>query len=240
MQSMPIGPLFNGVSSNTIFTCRILAKKLNVPWQKLHNLSELQNELQSSLEDIIAQTDKLLPKERYTRDDVIQELEITSDELNQTILTPNTVHLESFKIRQRALHVFEGKCDCRHCVFSSSRSSLHLPVSRVTAGVAIQACGRVGRLHPNALQIDARVPSKPRPSVRVLASECQRDDRSIGRTRRRRTHHWRWVSIDLSHIPLCRQSLIFVFSHSRCQLGRLHRRAVRLFATVPDVHQDAD
>lgn len=88
--------------------CRILGKKLNVPWRKLRNLSDLQNELQTNLEDIIEKVDKLLPQKIYTRDDVIRELDITSDELNADILTPNTVHLEQFKLRQRALHVFEG------------------------------------------------------------------------------------------------------------------------------------
>lgn len=38
----------------------------------------------------------------------MQELEITSEELNTEILTPNTIHLEEFKVRQRALHVFQG------------------------------------------------------------------------------------------------------------------------------------
>lgn len=92
----------------TYFYCRVLAKKLNVPWRKLRNFAELQNELQTSLENIISKVDRLLPKQYYTRADVIRELEITSDELNEEILTPNTIHLEEFKLRQRALHVFQG------------------------------------------------------------------------------------------------------------------------------------
>lgn len=89
-------------------TFRILAKKLNIPWRKLRNFAELQNELKVSLEEIITNADQLLPKEIYTRQDVIQELDITSEELNADILTPNTKHLEEFKIRQRTLHVFQG------------------------------------------------------------------------------------------------------------------------------------
>lgn len=77
-------------------------------WRKLRNFSELHNELQTNLEDIITQVEMLLPKEIYSRADVIQELDITSEELNNDILTQNTVHLMEFKLRQRALHVFEG------------------------------------------------------------------------------------------------------------------------------------
>lgn len=79
-----------------------------MPWRKVRNFSDLQNELQTNLEDIATSAEKLLPKEIYTRNDVIQELEITSEELDKEILTPNTIHLEAFKLRQRALHVFQG------------------------------------------------------------------------------------------------------------------------------------
>lgn len=92
-----------------ILRSRILAKKLNVPWRKLSNFAELQIKMQTNLEDIITQVDKLLSKEVYTRQDVLQELEITSSELDKEILTPNTIHLDEFKLRQRALHVFQGR-----------------------------------------------------------------------------------------------------------------------------------
>lgn len=52
--------------------------------------------------------DKLLVKDLYSREDVLCELEITDADLEDTILSKNTLHLQTFKIRQRALHVLQG------------------------------------------------------------------------------------------------------------------------------------
>lgn len=40
---------------------------------------------------------------------VCQILGVTEEQLNRLTLTPNTEHIESFKLYQRALHVFQGK-----------------------------------------------------------------------------------------------------------------------------------
>jgi hypothetical protein len=40
----------------------------------------------------------------------VQEiLEVSEEELDSDILTPNTRSVASFKVKQRALHVYEGK-----------------------------------------------------------------------------------------------------------------------------------
>lgn len=44
----------------------------------------------------------------YTRQDVIKALDISDDELNDLYLTENTKNMQEFKLRQRALHVFQG------------------------------------------------------------------------------------------------------------------------------------
>lgn len=44
----------------------------------------------------------------YDKKEVLKELDVTEDELNGTSLTPNTTHIQQFKLRDRALHVFSG------------------------------------------------------------------------------------------------------------------------------------
>lgn len=87
---------------------RILAKKLNLPWREINRLSALQDKLEYNLEEVIEYARKLLPEDYYSREDILQELNISSEELNDEILTVNTKHVEEFKLRQRSLHVFEG------------------------------------------------------------------------------------------------------------------------------------
>lgn len=52
--------------------------------------------------------DKVLKKQLYSRKDVLTELEISDIELENTLLSKNTRHLQEFKLRQRALHVIKG------------------------------------------------------------------------------------------------------------------------------------
>lgn len=40
---------------------------------------------------------------------VCKVLGVTEELLNRLTLTPNTEHVDSFKLHQRALHVFQGK-----------------------------------------------------------------------------------------------------------------------------------
>lgn len=59
---------------------------------------------------MITIVEKELHEEPYTKEEVMRELDTTSDHLNDMSLTQNTRHIETFKLRQRALHVFRGKC----------------------------------------------------------------------------------------------------------------------------------
>lgn len=86
----------------------ILAKRHGLEWRKLNRFANLQAALNCTIQEMVALTDKLLTKDLYSRDDVLCELEITDADLEDTILSKNTRHLQSFKIRQRALHVIQG------------------------------------------------------------------------------------------------------------------------------------
>lgn len=89
--------------------CRIIAKKLNQPWREFDRFAVLQQALNCSLTEFEVFADCILKNEIYTRDDVIGALEINESELENDFLTANTRHIQKFKLRQRALHVIQGK-----------------------------------------------------------------------------------------------------------------------------------
>lgn len=88
--------------------CRILAKNANLPWQELERFAVLQKRLNCSLVDFEKFADEILNQDIYTRDDIINLLETNENAFEERFLTPNTKHLEKFKLRQRALHVIQG------------------------------------------------------------------------------------------------------------------------------------
>jgi hypothetical protein len=88
---------------------RIIAKKLKLPWKEIDRFASLQKQLNYTLEEMETSADKLLPNELYTRNDILQEFNIKEDELIEQLLTPNTKDMKVFKLRQRALHVFQGE-----------------------------------------------------------------------------------------------------------------------------------
>lgn len=92
--------------------CRILAKSANLPWRELERFATLQKRLQCSLTDFETFADRILTQDLYSRDDIIGLLEVDENEFENQLLTPNTKHLEKFKLRQRAMHVIQGTFQC--------------------------------------------------------------------------------------------------------------------------------
>lgn len=58
---------------------------------------------------MIRLVEETLHDEPYTKDEILNALETSTEKLNETSLTPNTQQIRSFKLKQRALHVFNGK-----------------------------------------------------------------------------------------------------------------------------------
>lgn len=94
-----------------VIECRlaaqIIAKKEGLQWSDIHRLSDLQQALNVDLTKMISNVKRTLHEETYTKQEVIQELGTTSDYLDGKSLTQNTKHIQSFKLKQRALHVFQ-------------------------------------------------------------------------------------------------------------------------------------
>ncbi|CAH2102914.1 unnamed protein product [Euphydryas editha] len=95
-----------------VIECRLAAKILSLDSQRLKTdhtiitLSQVQKLLSKSLEDMVDLVQYRLPKKIYHKNEVCKMLEITEEDLNEFYLTPNTRHLNEFKLKQRALHVY--------------------------------------------------------------------------------------------------------------------------------------
>lgn len=95
-----------------VMECRLAAKiLLNVfkteKNDKIITLSEVQIILQYNLEDMVKLVHKQLPKDIYTKDEICNLLDVSEKELDSLYLSPNTRHFKEFKLKQRALHVYE-------------------------------------------------------------------------------------------------------------------------------------
>lgn len=88
--------------------CRILAKRANLPWHEFERFAALQKRLQCTLPEFEAFANGILTKDLYSRDDIINLLDIDQNEFETNLLTANTKHLSKFKLRQRAMHVIQG------------------------------------------------------------------------------------------------------------------------------------
>nr|XP_023027143.1 N-acetylgalactosamine kinase [Leptinotarsa decemlineata] len=102
-------------AATTDFNCRVIecrlaaqvmAKKRGLEWAKIKRLGELQKALRVDLQAMISLVEETLHDPPYMKEEVIKELETTSECLAETSLTQNTKHIQSFKLKQRALHVF--------------------------------------------------------------------------------------------------------------------------------------
>lgn len=96
-----------------VVECKIATKLLAVltdrQWQDIDKLSQLQTEvLDIELEEFESLIVKLLTKDVYTKEELMKIFHISSHEFEEKLLTPNTIHSKTFKLRQRALHVVQG------------------------------------------------------------------------------------------------------------------------------------
>ncbi|XP_046390453.1 N-acetylgalactosamine kinase-like [Ischnura elegans] len=107
-----------GSEYNTrVVECRIaaqiIAKLQNLTWQKIRTLGELEGALSQntskceSLRQALSLVESVLHEEPYRREEVLKLLEISESEFLKISLNANTTHLQSFKLKQRASHVYQ-------------------------------------------------------------------------------------------------------------------------------------
>ncbi|XP_012942625.2 N-acetylgalactosamine kinase [Aplysia californica] len=94
-----------------VVECRLAAQVLaqsqgSVKWREIKRLGELQEKLGLSLEDMLSLVATKLHTEPYSKEEVCSILGTTPEELAETSLSSNTLHVESFRLYQRATHVY--------------------------------------------------------------------------------------------------------------------------------------
>eukprot|EP00106_Octopus_bimaculoides_P011664 XP_014779106.1 PREDICTED: N-acetylgalactosamine kinase-like isoform X3 [Octopus bimaculoides] len=85
---------------------QLIAKKLGLDWLQLKKLGDVQKTLKYDFPQMLATVQQLLHAEAYSKQEVCTELGIEEDELNKTSLCGNTLHVQQFKLYNRAMHVF--------------------------------------------------------------------------------------------------------------------------------------
>lgn len=89
--------------------CRLIAfrKKFN-NWKMITKLAELQDLLKCDLSDLEEFARNLLEKDHYTRAELCEIFSIDNNEFENEFLYTHTHHMQTFKLRPRALHVIQG------------------------------------------------------------------------------------------------------------------------------------
>ncbi|XP_028678784.1 N-acetylgalactosamine kinase [Erpetoichthys calabaricus] len=93
-----------------VVECRLAAKLLSkargLDWKKVMKLGEVQTMLGANLPEMLTAVEELLHPEPYSREEICQLLGITVEELGSSILSQNTQDVTSFRLYQRAKHVY--------------------------------------------------------------------------------------------------------------------------------------
>ncbi|XP_008830015.1 N-acetylgalactosamine kinase isoform X2 [Nannospalax galili] len=84
----------------------LLAKYKGLQWDKVLRLEEVQTKLGISLEEMLLVTENALHAEPYSPEEICRCLGISLEELRTQILSSNTQDVLTFKLYQRAKHVY--------------------------------------------------------------------------------------------------------------------------------------
>ncbi|ETN58226.1 galactokinase [Anopheles darlingi] len=87
--------------------CRVLAKQMKLNWRTLCRFADLQKALGYTLEDMESLVNSNLTQLSYTRPEILKMLEVSDEDFSENLLTANTRTAQTFKLKQRALHVFQ-------------------------------------------------------------------------------------------------------------------------------------
>lgn len=87
----------------------IIAKAQELQWKNINKFATLQKELGFSLNQLHDLANGILKEKIYTRNDILDILDIGDAEFQEIFLSANTKGMTHFKLRDRALHVLQGK-----------------------------------------------------------------------------------------------------------------------------------
>ena len=92
-----------------------MAKLHGVNPDSIVRLADLQFSLNKTLPEMASIVKLYLHDDPYSKEEVAKLLDLTEADLDKNILSENTRSVKAFKLKQRALHVFEG--ELIFCIF---------------------------------------------------------------------------------------------------------------------------
>ncbi|XP_025916407.1 N-acetylgalactosamine kinase isoform X2 [Apteryx rowi] len=114
-------PPSSGLSSSSALVCcaglvtlrangktlsKLLSKSKGLDWKKMLKLQDVQVKLGVSLEEMLTIVEEVFHPEPYGTEEICKCLGISLEELRTQILTQNTQDVSTFKLYQRAKHVY--------------------------------------------------------------------------------------------------------------------------------------
>ncbi|XP_018334406.1 N-acetylgalactosamine kinase isoform X2 [Agrilus planipennis] len=94
-----------------VVECRLAAQLLGkiqgLTWREVRTLGDVQKQLELTLSDMVTLVKNSFHEHPYSKEEIAQTLGVTIDDLVDNSLTLNTSHVNDFKLRHRALHVYE-------------------------------------------------------------------------------------------------------------------------------------
>ncbi|XP_068672101.1 N-acetylgalactosamine kinase-like isoform X1 [Montipora foliosa] len=105
-KSVTAGTHFNARVVECRLAAKVLAKVSNLDWKKVRRLSEVQQENEKTLEEMVEMVDAVLHSEPYTKTELCEFFGLSEDDFVSQCMSPSTAGVHSFKLYDRAKHVY--------------------------------------------------------------------------------------------------------------------------------------
>lgn len=93
---------------------QVIAKNNNLEWKTFKKLGEVQKVLDVPLQKMPKIVEAALHEKYYTKEELCEIFNYSSDEFTKIFLTENTKNLQEFKLYQRAMHVYTEAYRVKH------------------------------------------------------------------------------------------------------------------------------
>ncbi|KAJ7373759.1 N-acetylgalactosamine kinase [Desmophyllum pertusum] len=105
-KSATAGTHFNARVVECRLAAKVLAKDSGLDWRSVKRLNEVQLGKKKTLDEMIEMVDSCLHAEPYTKEELCELFELSEDELISQCMSPSTAGVNSFKLHDRAKHVY--------------------------------------------------------------------------------------------------------------------------------------
>lgn len=105
-KSATAGTHFNARVVECRLAAKVLANVSGLDWRSVRRLSEVQEGKKKSLNEMVEMVDSVLHTEPYTKEELCEFFGLSEEELITQCMSPSTAGVNSFKLHDRAKHVY--------------------------------------------------------------------------------------------------------------------------------------